>query len=119
MRMPFVGDSLEVDGIRAAIPAGSRREPEAPVAARLDGVCIADAARSASLPFLGPLGAPFGIRHELMTKPRFCAGDAGPSLAAVAIVPSLQDPEALKQKFPKGYTAVTPYLRLTPQPNLG
>ncbi|WP_438017746.1 peroxiredoxin [Sorangium sp. So ce315] len=35
----------------------------------------------------------------------------------VVIVPSLQDPEVLKQKFPKGYNAVRPYLRLTPQPN--
>ena len=35
----------------------------------------------------------------------------------VVIVPSIQDPEVIKQKFPKGYTAVTPYLRLTPQPN--
>jgi thioredoxin-dependent peroxiredoxin len=33
------------------------------------------------------------------------------------IVPSIQDPEELKEKFPKGYTAVKPYLRLTPQPN--
>ncbi len=36
----------------------------------------------------------------------------------VIIVPSLQDPEVIKQKFPKGYTAVKPYLRITPQPNL-
>jgi thioredoxin-dependent peroxiredoxin len=35
----------------------------------------------------------------------------------VIIVPSLQDPEILKQKFPKGYKAVKPYLRVTPQPN--
>jgi len=35
----------------------------------------------------------------------------------VVIVPSLQDPEILKQKFPKGYKALKPYLRLTPQPN--
>jgi alkyl hydroperoxide reductase subunit AhpC len=33
------------------------------------------------------------------------------------IVPSLKDPEVLKEKFPKGYTVVKPYLRLTPQPN--
>jgi thioredoxin-dependent peroxiredoxin len=33
------------------------------------------------------------------------------------IVPSLQDPDVLKQKFPKGYKVVKPYLRLTPQPN--
>jgi alkyl hydroperoxide reductase subunit AhpC len=36
----------------------------------------------------------------------------------VVIVPSLQDPEVLKQKFPKGYIAIRPYLRVTPQPNL-
>jgi hypothetical protein len=35
----------------------------------------------------------------------------------VIIVPSLQDPEVLKQKFPKGYRALRPYLRVTPQPN--
>ena len=35
----------------------------------------------------------------------------------VIIVPSLQDPEVLKQKFPKGYKVVRPYLRTTPQPN--
>ncbi|MBD2102761.1 peroxiredoxin [Leptolyngbya sp. FACHB-261] len=33
------------------------------------------------------------------------------------IVPSLKDPEVLKEKFPKGYREVKPYLRLTPQPN--
>ena len=36
----------------------------------------------------------------------------------VVILPSVQDPEVIKAKFPKGYTAVTPYLRLTPQPNI-
>lgn len=35
----------------------------------------------------------------------------------VVIVPSLKDPEVLKQKFPKGWKEVRPYLRLTPQPN--
>lgn len=34
----------------------------------------------------------------------------------VIIVPSLQDPEVLKQKFPKGYRTVKPYLRYTPPP---
>jgi alkyl hydroperoxide reductase subunit AhpC len=33
------------------------------------------------------------------------------------IVPSLKDPEVLKEKFPKGYKEIRPYLRLTPQPN--
>jgi alkyl hydroperoxide reductase subunit AhpC len=36
----------------------------------------------------------------------------------VVIVPSLQDPEKIREKFPKGYVAVKPYLRVTPQPNL-
>jgi len=35
----------------------------------------------------------------------------------VVIVPSITDPEVIKQKFPKGFKAVRPYLRLTPQPN--
>jgi len=35
----------------------------------------------------------------------------------VVIVPSLQDVDVLRARFPKGYTAVTPYLRVTPQPN--
>ena len=34
------------------------------------------------------------------------------------IIPlSIQDEEVIKQKFPKGYKAERPYLRLTPQPN--
>jgi thioredoxin-dependent peroxiredoxin len=35
----------------------------------------------------------------------------------VVILPSIQDPEVLKSKFPKGFRALKPYLRLTPQPN--
>jgi alkyl hydroperoxide reductase subunit AhpC len=35
----------------------------------------------------------------------------------VVIVPSLKDPEVLKQKFPKGWREIKPYLRLTQQPN--
>lgn len=34
------------------------------------------------------------------------------------IIPlTVQDPEVLAQKYPKGFTAERPYLRLTPQPN--
>ena len=35
----------------------------------------------------------------------------------VVIVPSIKDEAELKQRFPKGYTAVKPYLRMTPQPD--
>jgi len=34
----------------------------------------------------------------------------------VIIVPSLQDPEEIKKRFPKGYRTVKPYLRYTQQP---
>ena len=49
--------------------------------------------------------------HSVATPGNWKQGDD------VVIVPSLQDPEVLKQKFPKGYTALRPYLRMTPQPN--
>ena len=49
--------------------------------------------------------------HSVATPGNWKDGDD------VVIVPSLQDPELIRQKFPKGYKAVTPYLRLTPQPN--
>ncbi|MBK8170778.1 MAG: peroxiredoxin [Sandaracinaceae bacterium] len=35
----------------------------------------------------------------------------------VVIITALQDPEELKARFPKGFRALKPYLRLTPQPN--
>ena len=49
--------------------------------------------------------------HSVATPGNWKDGDE------VVIVPSLQDPELIKQKFPRGYRAVKPYLRLTPQPN--
>lgn len=34
------------------------------------------------------------------------------------IIPlTVQDPDVIKQKYPRGYTAARPYLRVTPQPN--
>lgn len=35
----------------------------------------------------------------------------------VVIVPSLQDPDEIARRFPRGYRAIRPYLRLTPQPD--
>lgn len=49
--------------------------------------------------------------HSVATPGNWKDGDE------VVIVPSLQDPELIAQKFPKGYRAVRPYLRYTPQPN--
>ena len=33
------------------------------------------------------------------------------------IVPAVTDPAEIKQRFPKGHKQLTPYLRMTPQPN--
>src|SRR3974390_834619 len=49
--------------------------------------------------------------HSVATPANWKDGDD------VIIVPSLPDPEVIKQKFPQGYKAVKPYLRVTPQPN--
>ena len=35
----------------------------------------------------------------------------------VVISTAIQDEQEIKEKFPKGYKAVKPYLRITPQPN--
>jgi alkyl hydroperoxide reductase subunit AhpC len=50
--------------------------------------------------------------HSVATPVNWKYGDD------VIIVPALQDPELLKQKFPKGFKVVKPYLRITPQPDL-
>ncbi|NUT16944.1 MAG: peroxiredoxin [Cupriavidus sp.] len=49
--------------------------------------------------------------HSVATPGNWQDGDD------VVIVPSLKDEAVLREKFPKGYQAVRPYLRLTPQPN--
>lgn len=49
--------------------------------------------------------------HKVATPVNWKDGDD------VIIVPSLQDPVELAQRFPKGFRAVRPYLRITPQPN--
>ncbi len=50
-------------------------------------------------------------QHSVATPGNWRDGDD------VVIVPSLKDPEVMKQKFPKGWKEVRPYLRVTPQPN--
>jgi thioredoxin-dependent peroxiredoxin len=50
--------------------------------------------------------------HKVATPGNWKSGED------VVIVPSLQDPEEIKQRFPKGYRAIKPYLRLTPDPRV-
>lgn len=49
--------------------------------------------------------------HKVATPVNWKDGDD------VVIVPSIQDPAELAERFPKGFKAVKPYLRITPQPN--
>jgi alkyl hydroperoxide reductase subunit AhpC len=49
--------------------------------------------------------------HKVATPANWRDGDD------VVILPSLQDPAEIAERFPKGCKAVRPYLRLTPQPN--
>ena len=49
--------------------------------------------------------------HKVATPANWKDGDD------VVILPSLQDPAEISQRFPKGFKALKPYLRLTPQPN--
>jgi alkyl hydroperoxide reductase subunit AhpC len=48
--------------------------------------------------------------HSVATPVNWKDGDD------VIVVPSLSDAQA-REKFPKGFRAVKPYLRITPQPN--
>ena len=49
--------------------------------------------------------------HKVATPANWKDGDD------VVILPSLQDATELATRFPKGFNAVRPYLRVTPQPN--
>jgi len=49
--------------------------------------------------------------HKVATPANWVDGDP------VVIVPAIQDPAELASRFPKGFTALKPYLRMTPQPN--
>ena len=50
-------------------------------------------------------------KHTVATPGNWKDGDD------VIIPLTIQDPEVIQQKYPKGFTAPKPYLRLTPQPN--
>jgi alkyl hydroperoxide reductase subunit AhpC len=50
-------------------------------------------------------------KHTVATPGNWRDGDD------VIIPLTVQDPEVIKQKYPKGFTAERPYLRMTPQPN--
>ncbi len=50
-------------------------------------------------------------KHSVATPVNWKEGDD------CVILPSITDPAVLKEKFPKGFKELKPYLRMTPQPN--
>ena len=50
--------------------------------------------------------------HKVATPGNWKSGED------VVIVPALQDAAEIKQRFPKGYKVIKPYLRLTPDPRV-
>lgn len=50
-------------------------------------------------------------KHKVATPANWQQGDD------VFIIPSLKDETEIQQRFPKGYSAIKPYLRLTAQPD--
>lgn len=48
--------------------------------------------------------------HKVATPGNWKSGED------VVIIPSLQDPDEIARRFPKGYKTIKPYLRLTPDP---
>ncbi|SCA63754.1 Peroxiredoxin-like protein DDB_G0282517, mitochondrial [Chlamydiales bacterium SCGC AG-110-M15] len=49
--------------------------------------------------------------HKVATPENWNSGEE------CVIVPSITDPQEIKERFPKGHHEVTPYLRMTPQPD--
>ncbi|MEK7657447.1 MAG: peroxiredoxin [Elusimicrobiota bacterium] len=116
---PIIGDTArEVAGLYGMI------HPAASDTFTVRSVFIIDPARKirATLTYPAPTGRNFDEilriidalqltdKHSVATPANWQPG------GDCIILPSLQDPDVLKAKFPKGYKTLKPYLRITPQP---
>ena len=116
---PIIGDTeREVAGLYGMI------HPAASDTFTVRSVFIIDPARKirATLTYPAPTGRNFDEilrvidalqltdKHSVATPVNWQPG------GDCIILPSLQDPDVLKAKFPKGYKTLKPYLRITPQP---
>ena len=83
-----------------------------PAAVIVDAVRTAGGKRNGKLSGWHPADLAGEVLKALVTR-----NDLDPALVDdVIIVPAVSDEDA-KAKFPKGWDAKTPYLRVTPQPN--
>ena len=116
---PIIGDTeREIAGLYGMI------HPAASDTFTVRSVFIIDPARKirATLTYPAPTGRNFDEilrvidalqltdKHSVATPVNWQPG------GDCIILPSLQDPDVLKAKFPKGYKTLKPYLRITPQP---
>ena len=116
---PIIGDTeREIAGLYGMI------HPAASDTFTVRSVFIIDPARKirATLTYPAPTGRNFDEilriidalqltdKHSVATPANWQPG------GDCIILPSLQDPDVLKAKFPKGYKTLKPYLRITPQP---
>jgi alkyl hydroperoxide reductase subunit AhpC len=119
MNFPIIGDTdAKVSNLYGMI------HPEAAATITVRSVYIIDSAKKvrATIQYPPSTGRDFNeiLRvidslqltdsHKVATPANWKQGDD------VVIVPALSDEEA-KQRFPKGWRALRPYLRMTPQPN--
>jgi len=120
MNFPIIGDvDAKVSNLYGMI------HPEAAATITVRSVYVIDAAKKvrATIQYPPSTGRDFNEilrvidslqltdNHKVATPANWKQGDD------VVIVPSLTDENEMKQRFPKGWRALRPYLRMTPQPN--
>ena len=119
-----VGFPIIADEDRSVSTLYDMIHPEASATATVRSLFIIDPAKKVRLTITYPMSTGRNFdevlrvidalqltdKHTVATPGNWKNGDD------VIIPLTVQDPDILKQKYPKGFTAERPYLRLTPQP---
>jgi thioredoxin-dependent peroxiredoxin len=120
-----VGFPIIADADRKVATLYDMIHPEQSATATVRSVFIIDPKKKVRLTFTYPMSTGRNFDEVLRVIDALQLTD-GYSVATpgnwkdgddVIIPLTVQDPDLIKQKYPKGYTAPRPYLRLTPQPN--
>ena len=128
--VPMIGDTdLKVSKLYGMLPAGAGETSEGRTAAdnmTVRNVYLIGPDKKLKLLIAYPMttGRNFDEVLRVVDSLQLTANHAVATPAQwkqgedVIIAPSIKDPAVLKEKFPKGYTEIRPYLRTTPQPDL-
>ena len=120
-----VGFPIIADGDRKVATLYDMIHPEQSATATVRSVFIIDPAKKIRLTMTYPMSTGRNFDEILRVIDALQLTD-GYTVATpgnwrdgddVIIPLTVQDPEVLAKKYPKGYTALRPYLRVTPQPN--